>query len=497
MLLRSSLRHSSRPLLGDMALGLGYVGGLLTLMFGAGYGVARLAESMATSIDSMSNQNLGRTSRAESYERWSLAGFVPPPAVPASDESSEDQGNIVLTADNMPWWEQVFGGETSARRDSRSSPSNSWGQRSGLLKSEPDADDRRRRRSDDNDDEDKTKNKNQKSQPVSDTYRTVCVRMCDGYFFPISAATPRDRFKRDEKACESRCGSQAKLYVYKNNGGSPEEMQDIKGEPYVKLQTAFLYRTQYVNDCKCQAHPWEEAALVRHQSYAEAALRKKTGKHASRKDERPATQRADRSASAATPAPSTAVSAASFVAPPGPAIIRPAEAGSTPPMQQTASLDPSHVRQLGAPVVTLTPGLPSAKLANASGSVGTSLSTVIAAPIVAPNVLVAAPSDTLPAGPSTATDEAPTNAASPAKRADTAPATARIRTPKAARQPAVAQPPSDRPRRTERVIRVAQRERDDPPMRLGRGGNSDGERRSAPSRSSGSTNWRQEVFSGH
>src|SRR5690606_29512315 len=32
------------------------------------------------------------------------------------------------------------------------------------------------------------------------TYRTVCVRLCDGFFFPISFATTPDRFGADEAA---------------------------------------------------------------------------------------------------------------------------------------------------------------------------------------------------------------------------------------------------------------------------------------------------------
>ena len=32
--------------------------------------------------------------------------------------------------------------------------------------------------------------------------------------------------------------------------------------------SAFLYRTQYVSDCKCQPHPWEVEATERHRMYA-------------------------------------------------------------------------------------------------------------------------------------------------------------------------------------------------------------------------------------
>ena len=64
------------------------------------------------------------------------------------------------------------------------------------------------------------------------TYRTVCVRLCDGYFWPISHATTEDYFGRDKATCERGCGgSPAKLYVYQNPGAEPEMMRDLEGQP--------------------------------------------------------------------------------------------------------------------------------------------------------------------------------------------------------------------------------------------------------------------------
>jgi len=102
------------------------------------------------------------------------------------------------------------------------------------------------------------------------TYRTMCVRMCDGFFFPISFATTPDRFARDEAACRSRCASPARLYVYPNPGGEPEQMHDPRGQPYAALKTAFLFRTNYDESCTCKPHPWEQQALARHRAFAEA-----------------------------------------------------------------------------------------------------------------------------------------------------------------------------------------------------------------------------------
>jgi hypothetical protein len=101
------------------------------------------------------------------------------------------------------------------------------------------------------------------------TFRTVCVRLCDGYFFPISFATTPDRFAADEAICRARCRTSARLYVYPNPGGEPEQMFDVNGQPYAALKTAFLFRTNYDESCTCKPHPWEQAARYRHQVHAE------------------------------------------------------------------------------------------------------------------------------------------------------------------------------------------------------------------------------------
>ncbi len=109
------------------------------------------------------------------------------------------------------------------------------------------------------------------------TYRTMCVRLCDGFYFPVSFATTKDNFERDAATCERNCGgsTDAKLYTYRNPGGDVEDMEDLDGKPYKKLQTAFLFRTKYEASCKCRAHPWEDASQIRHKTYALSAAAQK------------------------------------------------------------------------------------------------------------------------------------------------------------------------------------------------------------------------------
>lgn len=85
------------------------------------------------------------------------------------------------------------------------------------------------------------------------TYRTVCVRLCDGYYFPISFSTTQTHFQHDADACQSKCAAPAELYYYQNPGGAVEDMKSFKSqEPYKGLKVAFRYRKELVQGCSCK-----------------------------------------------------------------------------------------------------------------------------------------------------------------------------------------------------------------------------------------------------
>jgi hypothetical protein len=100
------------------------------------------------------------------------------------------------------------------------------------------------------------------------TYRTVCVRLCDGYFWTISFSTTEDHFDVDRATCERSCGQPARLFFYKVPGGRPEDMEDQAGRSYARLKTAFLFRTRYDAACRCTPDPWSREAGLRHKLYA-------------------------------------------------------------------------------------------------------------------------------------------------------------------------------------------------------------------------------------
>jgi hypothetical protein len=55
------------------------------------------------------------------------------------------------------------------------------------------------------------------------------VRLCDGYYFPISFSTMRSEFARDADKCAASCGSEARLFYHPNPGGDVEDMVDLTG----------------------------------------------------------------------------------------------------------------------------------------------------------------------------------------------------------------------------------------------------------------------------
>ena len=92
------------------------------------------------------------------------------------------------------------------------------------------------------------------------TYRTLCVRLCDGYYFPVSFSTLPNHFQRDASACESKCAAPAELYYHQNPGGAVEQMVSVATQqPYTSLKAAWRYRKEFVQGCSCKAAEYQPA----------------------------------------------------------------------------------------------------------------------------------------------------------------------------------------------------------------------------------------------
>lgn len=93
-------------------------------------------------------------------------------------------------------------------------------------------------------------------------YRTLCVRTCDGFYFPVSFSTHKYGFARDEAICRSMCpATETSLYVHRNPGETIKNLVSLEGTPYRKMPNAFLFRTRFVENCSCQNDPGSEQAI--------------------------------------------------------------------------------------------------------------------------------------------------------------------------------------------------------------------------------------------
>lgn len=82
--------------------------------------------------------------------------------------------------------------------------------------------------------------------------RTMCVRLCDGFYFPINNSSHSDNYYDELAMCVGRCpGADVSLYVH-SNGQAVEQMRStMTGEAYVNLPTAFAYRKELSQSCSC------------------------------------------------------------------------------------------------------------------------------------------------------------------------------------------------------------------------------------------------------
>jgi hypothetical protein len=98
------------------------------------------------------------------------------------------------------------------------------------------------------------------SAPEQDTggmsggYRTLCVRTCDGYFFPISFSTSQDRFQDDEVTCQRMCpAADVQLFAHRNPGEDMNNAVSTTGQLYTQIPNAFKYKTAWDAACTCKA----------------------------------------------------------------------------------------------------------------------------------------------------------------------------------------------------------------------------------------------------
>ena len=86
------------------------------------------------------------------------------------------------------------------------------------------------------------------------SYRTICVRTCDGYYFPISFAAPRTRLKADAQKCTEQYPAGESVLFYHPSNGDPGRAVTITGDRYSDQPYAFRFRDAFNRHCAARLH---------------------------------------------------------------------------------------------------------------------------------------------------------------------------------------------------------------------------------------------------
>lgn len=114
-----------------------------------------------------------------------------------------------------------------------------------------------------------------KPKPRTIGRRTMCVRLCDGYYWPMKRGGTNNSLMTDSQKCESQCSSGARLFVLRTSTDNVAGMRDLRGKPYSSLKNAFAYRKTFNPSCGCRPEPWSERAKLRHKRYAAVGKERK------------------------------------------------------------------------------------------------------------------------------------------------------------------------------------------------------------------------------
>lgn len=89
--------------------------------------------------------------------------------------------------------------------------------------------------------------------------RLICVRKCDGFFFPLAGASGGGA--SDSELCRAQCpNADVEVFVAPAYGDVKYGVS-LSGTPYPSLPNAFKYRTSYDSTCSCRkpGQSWSEA----------------------------------------------------------------------------------------------------------------------------------------------------------------------------------------------------------------------------------------------
>lgn len=83
--------------------------------------------------------------------------------------------------------------------------------------------------------------------------RAICVRLCDGFHFPLGAVRASGDARAQASMCQNLCpGAPARLYVMPAGSEKVEDATSLDGVRYDRLPVAFRHASARDNTCSCR-----------------------------------------------------------------------------------------------------------------------------------------------------------------------------------------------------------------------------------------------------
>jgi hypothetical protein len=97
-------------------------------------------------------------------------------------------------------------------------------------------------------------------RPRNVGHRAVCVRLCDGAFFPMTSSARPGASLGQEEMCQMQCPG-AEVALYRMRDDQIENAVSVDGSPYTALPNALRFRQRFDAACTCRPRTgsWAEA----------------------------------------------------------------------------------------------------------------------------------------------------------------------------------------------------------------------------------------------
>jgi len=97
-------------------------------------------------------------------------------------------------------------------------------------------------------------------RPRNVGHRAVCVRLCDGAFFPMTSSARPGASLGQEEMCQMQCPG-AEVALYRMRDDQIENAVSMNGSPYTALPNALRFRQRFDAACTCRPRngSWAEA----------------------------------------------------------------------------------------------------------------------------------------------------------------------------------------------------------------------------------------------